>query len=91
MNGNENVYWRLSWATARLAEDLTRFSAVFISAFPSLYDWYVEDFGGSEATVLAHLGRYAAPGLRRRLESVEDIAGYRYDWDLNEAAGKVLR
>ena len=56
----------------------------------SLYSWYVEDFGGDVPGVLAHLGRYAAPGLKRRLESVEDIAGYRYDWDLNEAAGKFL-
>jgi len=40
--------------------------------------------------VLTHLRRYARPGLKRRLESVKDIAGYRYDWDLNEAAGKIL-
>ena len=56
----------------------------------SLYDWYVEDFGGDVPGVLAHIRRYAAPGLKRRLESVTEIAGYRYDWDLNEAAGKIL-
>ena len=27
--------------------------------------------------------------LKRRPESVKHIAGYRYDWDLNDAAGKV--
>ncbi len=52
-----------------------------------LYKWYVEDFGGSEASVLAHLRRYAGPELKRRLEGVTEIEGYRYDWDLNDAAG----
>ncbi len=56
----------------------------------SLYKWYAEDFGGDVRGVLTHLRRYARPGLKRRLESVKDIAGYRYDWDLNEAAGKFL-
>ena len=52
----------------------------------SLYDWYVTDFGGSEAAVLAHLRRYAAPDLLRRLGGVTKISGYRYDWNLNQAA-----
>ena len=43
-----------------------------------------------EDTVLTRLRNYAGPGLKRRLESVEDNAGHRYDWDLNAAAGNVL-
>jgi hypothetical protein len=27
--------------------------------------------------------------LKRRPESVKHISGYRYDWDLNQASGKV--
>lgn len=60
------------------------------TASSTLYRWYVEDFGGSVDTVLTHLRRYARPGLKHRLESVKDIAGGRYDSDLNEATGKFL-
>jgi len=33
----------------------------------SIYDWYQEDFGGTEAGVLGHLLRYARPELAERL------------------------
>ena len=55
----------------------------------SIYDWYEEDFGGSGAGVLDHLREYAAPTLARRLEGVRRIAGYRYDWSLNDARAAV--
>jgi hypothetical protein len=48
-----------------------------------IYDWYREDFGTSEAELLAHLRRYAAPGLAARLAAAGAIAGYAYDWNLN--------
>jgi len=51
----------------------------------SIYHWYVEDFGGDDAGVLAHLRRYAAPALAARLEKFSRIADHSYDWDLNEA------
>ncbi len=51
----------------------------------SIYAWYREDFGGGEAGVLAHLRRYAAPGLARRLEAADGIDGHAYDWRLNDA------
>ncbi len=51
----------------------------------SIYHWFEEDFGGSDAGVIAHLRRYAAPALVRRLEGVERIADHRYDWSLNVA------
>lgn len=50
----------------------------------SLYRWYQEDFGGSEAGVLEHLRRYAAPDLARALDGFSRIDDYRYDWRLNE-------
>ncbi|MEK6216982.1 MAG: DUF547 domain-containing protein, partial [Boseongicola sp.] len=31
-----------------------------------IYDWFIEDFGGSEETVLRHLHQYAAPELAAR-------------------------
>ena len=51
----------------------------------SIYDWFQEDFGGSETGVLAHLRKYARPELARDLKRVIDIDGYDYDWSLNEA------
>lgn len=50
-----------------------------------LYDWYEEDFGGSEENVIAHLEAYAAPGLKTILDRFPAIDGYRYDWSLNDA------
>lgn len=49
-----------------------------------IYDWYQEDFGGSEAGVISHLRRYAAPALSARLDAADGIDGYAYDWSLND-------
>ena len=51
----------------------------------SIYAWFQEDFGGSDAGVIAHLKRYAAPELREALDGVTEIFDFRYDWDLNDA------
>ena len=51
----------------------------------SIYRWYRTDFGGSEAGVIAHLRRYAAPALAAQLAGVSAIDRYRYDWTLNDA------
>ncbi len=50
-----------------------------------IYRWYGEDFGGTEASKLDHFRKFADPDLLAQLEGVTDIAGYRYDWDLNDA------
>lgn len=52
----------------------------------SLYRWYAEDFGGSDAGVIAHLRRYARGPLARALAGVRQISGDGYDWSLNDAA-----
>lgn len=49
----------------------------------SIYDWFADDFGGRDG-VLAHLARYAPPGLAERLRGYEGRIGYEYDWRLNE-------
>jgi hypothetical protein len=51
----------------------------------SIYHWFREDFGDSEAGVLAHLRRYAGPELARDLEGVSRIGDHAYDWRLNGA------
>lgn len=50
-----------------------------------IYSWFVDDFGGSAASVLAHLRRYADAGLRRRLATIKDIEATAYDWTVNAA------
>ncbi|MFQ5773564.1 MAG: DUF547 domain-containing protein [Kiloniellaceae bacterium] len=52
----------------------------------SIYVWFQEDFGATDAGVLAHLRRYAKAGLRTALERVTGIGGHAYDWRLNDAA-----
>jgi hypothetical protein len=50
----------------------------------SIYAWFREDFGTTDAGVLAHLKRYAEPGLARSLEVAGRIHGDDYDWLLND-------
>ncbi|WP_420730363.1 DUF547 domain-containing protein [Hwanghaeella sp. 1Z406] len=51
----------------------------------SLYDWFYEDFGGTDASLLDHLKLYAAPTLKARLDGFSAISDDRYDWSLNAA------
>lgn len=50
----------------------------------SIYSWFSEDFG-NQAQLLQHLKAYAAPPLKAQLDRVTAIAGYDYDWSLNDA------
>lgn len=51
-----------------------------------IFAWFEEDFGGSTATVLSFLRRYAEPDLAERLQGQSEIDDYTYDWSLNDAA-----
>ena len=48
----------------------------------SIYDWFQEDFGGTDAGVLTHLKRYATPELAEPLDRYTDFDD-EYDWSLN--------
>ena len=48
-----------------------------------IYDWFNEDFGGSDAGVIAHVLRYAEPDLAQRIDGDTRIISYAYDWSLN--------
>jgi hypothetical protein len=50
----------------------------------SLYDWYQDDFGGTETGVVGHLLRYARAGLAERLRGDAGPLAYDYDWSLNK-------
>ena len=49
----------------------------------SIYDWFDDDFGGTDARVIAHLREYASPALDAKLARISRISGDDYDWDLN--------
>jgi len=51
----------------------------------SIYEWFREDFGGSEKGVLLHLQKYANPSLAEVLANFRGKIDYRYDWSLNDA------
>jgi hypothetical protein len=51
----------------------------------SIFHWYQADFGGTEAGVIRHLRKYAAPALADRLGRAERIHNHGYDWRLNLA------
>jgi len=52
----------------------------------SLYKWYDEDFGGSDAGIVTHFRRYAAPPLADELDGPVRIVDDGYDWSLNDAS-----
>lgn len=52
----------------------------------SIYDWFQEDFGGSDRGVIAHLKAYAEPGLAMELEGESRIDDHEYDWRLNDVS-----
>lgn len=49
----------------------------------SIYKWYADDFGGTDARVISHLVQHAAAPLRTRLQAATRIGRDTYDWALN--------
>lgn len=49
----------------------------------SIYDWFIEDFGNSEAAVISHLKQHAAAPLAEQLDAFDDFDDD-YDWTLND-------
>ena len=50
-----------------------------------IYDWFIEDFGGSEAGVIDHLKRHAVGETAVALNRINDLSDTAYDWSLNDA------
>lgn len=48
-----------------------------------IYEWFNEDFGGSEKSLLIHLMQFAKPELKRKLFHLQSIHNYTYNWHLN--------
>ena len=50
----------------------------------SIYKWYKVDFGGTDASVIGHLRRYAKPILAQQLRNIESIDDdSHYNWAIN--------
>ncbi|WP_131776632.1 DUF547 domain-containing protein [Legionella impletisoli] len=48
-----------------------------------VYEWFSEDFGGTEKDILYHLKQFANPSLRQKLNTIEEVNTYNYNWHLN--------
>lgn len=55
----------------------------------SIYNWFQEDFGGTEKGVLQHLAKYADAPLAEIIKSATSIDGYEYDWALNDIKPRI--
>ena len=49
----------------------------------SIYYWFHEDFGNSDAGVLEHLRKYAEGELAEMLQDFDGTLDHEYDWSLN--------
>ncbi len=86
------------WQGATLDRDLDAAARAYVNhprgvrisgdslTLSAIYKWYRADFGGADAAVLHHLGRFASAPLMQRLLDHPKIAGYDYDWSLNDIA-----
>ncbi len=54
-----------------------------------IFDWYNEDFSGSETAVIGYLRRYADSELAARLNGITAVAAYVYDWGLNDVGRRL--
>jgi hypothetical protein len=52
----------------------------------SIYLWFIADFGGDDAGVIAHLQQYANPFLANSLKDISRIDNDDYDWNLNSVS-----
>ena len=50
----------------------------------NIYRWFKDDFGGTDASVIAHLRGFAEPALQAKLADFNKISDGFYDWSLND-------
>ncbi len=88
-----------AWRAETLDKDLDAAARTFINhprgarvspdgslRLSSIYKWFKEDFGGTDAGVIAHVRRYAGPDLLAKLPTAGRSFDDDYDWSLNDAA-----
>lgn len=55
------------------------------SVVSKIYFWYLDDFGGSDASIIKHMSEYADSDLAEKLNGINKIDSFVYDWSLNVA------
>jgi len=88
-----------AWRAATLEADLEAGARAFVNhprgvtvlpsgglKVSSIYKWFIADFGGNDASLVAHFKRYAEPALAARLTPSTRVEQDDYDWSLNAAA-----
>ncbi len=90
--------WPRAWRAETLERELDT-AAVAVANHPrgvtvladgrlrvsSIYSWFKEDFGRTDAGVIAHLLRHAAPPLAAQLAAATPLAGHGHHWAINDA------
>jgi len=84
------------WRAATLEADLEAAARAFVNhprgvavlpngalRVSSIYKWFIVDFGGDDAGLIAHFRQYAEGALAKRLAASPRIAEDNYDWSLN--------
>lgn len=78
-----------------LEEQLNRSARIYINSFrgaqviegklvvSKIYEWFVDDFGGSKQNVITHLRGFAKEPLKSQLQHVNSVNNYVYNWHLN--------
>lgn len=51
-----------------------------------LFDWYIEDFGGTKKDIIKHLEQFANEPLNSQLKHINTIDSYIYNWHINSPA-----
>ncbi len=87
---------RTAWRPATLEADMEQAAREFVNhprgvsvgangriVVSSIYRWFREDFGDSDAGVIVHLLRHAEPRLAAALRARSRIDGHDYDWLIN--------
>ncbi len=80
---------------SHLEEQLNTAATTYINSFrgvqviegalivSKIYDWYEEDFGGTEQDIIRHLTQYAQEPLSSQLKHINKIDSYIYNWHIN--------
>ena len=87
---------KTAWEASSLEADLTQAAKDYISSprgvridedgdvtASSIFKWYKEDFGESEADIISYLVKYAEGEKKAALQMANEIDDYDYDWSLN--------
>lgn len=87
----------VAWTASNLESNLNNAACLYINSgravksgvlgirVAKIYKWYKADFGGTDQAVLNHIARYADRRTLNKLSGRSTIAGYFYDWSLNDA------